>query len=52
MKTPENLFKEILKNPWFLWFMLLIGVNPVQSLERILDASSDQASRVVDIQRY
>jgi len=30
MKTPEDLQKRLLKNPWFLWVLIILGINPLQ----------------------
>lgn len=48
MKTPDELQKKILKSPWFLWILILLGVNPVEMVGPAIDASS---SHLTDLSR-
>jgi len=48
MKTPEDLQKKILKNPWFLWILVLLGVNPLYLAGPALSLTAKQLENVAN----
>lgn len=48
MKTPEELQKKLLKNPWFLWVLILLGVNPLYLVGPALSTTAKQLENVAE----
>jgi len=48
--TPEEVKVKLLKNPWFLWILVILGINPLYFVGPVLNSSAqhlDEVSRDV-----
>lgn len=48
MKNPEDFQKRLLKNPWFLWILIILGVNPVFLVGPALKSGASHLDQVAD----
>jgi len=43
---PVDFQKRILKNPWFLWILVILGVNPLYLVGPALNSSAEHLKEV------
>lgn len=44
--NPNDFQKRLLKNPWFLWILLILGVNPLYLVGPSLNLAATQLNEV------
>jgi len=42
MRNPNEFRDKILKNPWFLWLLIFLGINPVKVVQPFADTAAMQ----------
>jgi len=44
VKNPTDFQAKILKSPWFLWILIILGINPIGLVDPALNLTSKHLS--------
>lgn len=46
--TPEEFRTKVLKNPWFLWVLIILGVNPLYFVKPAFEGGAQHLEEVAN----